>query len=114
MQIASVKGMDLDIKRFTFSDFEFALRLEPENKELNKQYNEAKELYEKVCAHENVESEYCVGNQGIYNFVSELICDIVEYDAAERVVFRVVQIFGLMDIHDALAEQIRIDIYEGI
>ena len=32
-----------------FADFEFALRLEPENKELKKQYNEAKEIYEKVC-----------------------------------------------------------------
>ncbi|XP_024364769.1 uncharacterized protein [Physcomitrium patens] len=31
-------------------DFEFALRLEPENKELKKQYNEAKGLYEKFAS----------------------------------------------------------------
>lgn len=55
--------MDLDMKRFTFADFEFALRLEPENKELKKQYNEAKGLYEKVCAHEDFESENFIGNQ---------------------------------------------------
>ncbi|KAG0621344.1 hypothetical protein M758_3G012800 [Ceratodon purpureus] len=31
-------------------DFEFALRLEPENKELKKQYNEAREIYEKFAS----------------------------------------------------------------
>ena len=30
-------------------DFEFALRLEPENKELLKQYLEAKQIHEVVC-----------------------------------------------------------------
>ncbi|CAK9236093.1 unnamed protein product [Sphagnum jensenii] len=44
-----------ELKKYLASveDFEFALRLEPENKELRKQYTEAKETYEKSVLHPN-------------------------------------------------------------
>ena len=38
-----------NLKLLRSTDFEFALRLEPENKELLKQYLEAKQIHEVVC-----------------------------------------------------------------
>jgi tetratricopeptide (TPR) repeat protein len=54
-----------ELKKYLASveDFEFALRLEPENKELRKQYLEAKETYEKVSF------PLCSLSQSVFVFV---------------------------------------------
>lgn len=49
MTVCICKGLDHDLVTSMSADFEFSLRLEPENKELKKQYVEAKDIYEKVC-----------------------------------------------------------------
>jgi len=54
------KGLDHDVVMPMSADFEFALRLEPENKELKKQYVEAKDIYEKVCIIETEKASACV------------------------------------------------------